>query len=137
MADFKQAAKWMKEGKKVRCEKWFISTLYIRQDEDPCTLILDNNGDKVDWLCSHEFEATDWEIYEESSSLSYKELKYGIICTCGKKHIVGGGLYGEADIKKTAKELKTEFYDSSNFRQDGIGAKATEIIDKIFGERLI
>jgi hypothetical protein len=34
MADIKQAAVWMQEGKRVRCQYWPDKKFYLHQDED-------------------------------------------------------------------------------------------------------
>ena len=63
LADFKQAIAWMKEGKKIRRrnEGWYIKG----------NKMLNLYGVETGNLCVHQefsipdFEATDWEIYEE------------------------------------------------------------------------
>ena len=65
MADFKQAIKWMKEGKKVRRKDMIFyfedATPYYTKIED-----YENNNDCSNHPpCMNDYEATDWEIYEE------------------------------------------------------------------------
>ncbi|MCK5625037.1 hypothetical protein KAI04_04295 [Candidatus Pacearchaeota archaeon] len=71
MADFQQAIKWIKEGKKVRRKNggWFLKS------QKMLNLYKTETGE----LCVHQefsipdFEATDWEIYEEIEKLSDRE----------------------------------------------------------------
>ena len=62
MADFKQAVKWMKEGKKVRRKTW-IHPGYLYSNG---IHIFHENGNEL--RCFIEFlEATDFEIYNENN----------------------------------------------------------------------
>lgn len=85
MSDFKQAIKWLKEGKKVRRAKWkFGYELHFYDDGYRIAgKSLPNTDDKdfFEVRCGsfkiEDFEATDWEIFEEEKeSLSDKIYKY-------------------------------------------------------------
>ena len=65
MADFKQAIKWMKEGRKVKSERYFEGDyFYIKND----IIMFSSEGideDEKQGFELDDFEATDWEIYCE------------------------------------------------------------------------
>lgn len=128
MADFTQAVKWMKEGKKVRCAKWGDENLHIYQEKNFCTFVRDHEHEKVNWLCSNEFEATDWEIYGEKEKSLSDEI----------------GTYVQSDainvkyVKTAVKKLKERLYEDPEACCHGVRERdAFKIIDKIFGEKLI
>jgi hypothetical protein len=64
MADIRQAAKWMQEGKKVRRPHWYDGCLlYYHERESICIL----REDKVSvaqrtWITLMDLLAGDWEI---------------------------------------------------------------------------
>ena len=60
MATFKQAIKWLKEGKKVRRKEWFEFHMVIGDEEE----IVWDNKNPVNFYIG-DFEAKDWIIYRE------------------------------------------------------------------------
>ena len=79
MADFNQAIKWLKEGKKVRREYWTVESLYCKYSDkvwggskmkEGIFFFKDNSENtlKTEFIFL-DFEATDWEIYEEDDKL--------------------------------------------------------------------
>ena len=67
MADFKQAVEWMKEGKKVkRIDYWYA----VMEGEYQKGILLKWSDGDIDcgiqelYFC--DFEANDWEIYEDN-----------------------------------------------------------------------
>lgn len=74
MSDFKQAIKWMKEGKKVRLKNWGNKNLYGYSRNNWIHFM--DGGRDFDAHFLNEIstlEADDWEIYEEEEGL--KTLK--------------------------------------------------------------
>jgi len=67
MANFMQAIKWMKEGKKVRREPQWHDVYYALKDDNE--IIKQNFHDDI-LLDLRDIEATDWEIYEEEWNLA-------------------------------------------------------------------
>ena len=75
MSDFKQAVQWLKEGKKVRRENWSVKNLYCKYSESVWSgnnfkegifFFKDNSKNTIkEEFTFKDFEATDWEIYEE------------------------------------------------------------------------
>ncbi len=63
MSDFKQAIKWLKEGKNVRRKSWENIDFYIESSNDFFMQVLHEG--RVAGLSIMDFEATDWEVYEE------------------------------------------------------------------------
>ena len=61
MKDIKDAAKWLREGKKVRRTMWEKSA-YIRLT--PAGFFNDHNGVTAVWLMAEDLLAEDWEIFE-------------------------------------------------------------------------
>lgn len=61
MADVKQAAKWLREGKKVRREIWG-GPLFIRPTG--AGFFRDDRKLPADWLMVEDLLAEDWEIFE-------------------------------------------------------------------------
>ena len=99
MSDFQQAIEWMKEGKKVRRVKWkFGYELHLYDDGYRISeKVLPNMKDKefFEVKCGsfkiEDFEATDWEVYEEeiklekrsfSEAIAYVKAQFdtGVIC---------------------------------------------------------
>ena len=75
MSDFQQAIKWLKEGKKVRRneESWLKHFDYCRDGVEGCCEGLAEYYKNDKWVRGksgefwmNDFEATDWEIYEEN-----------------------------------------------------------------------
>jgi len=62
MANFEQAIKWMKEGKKVRRD-WVGKDVFIYL-KGVYLYPLDNEGEKWEFGIN-DFEATDWILYEK------------------------------------------------------------------------
>ena len=60
MKDIKDAAKWLREGKKVRRTMWEKSA-YIRLT--PAGFFNDHNGVAAVWLMAEDLLATDWEEF--------------------------------------------------------------------------
>ena len=73
MADFNQAVKWMKEGKKVRRKK-YVKT-YFRFDGELNEMVNQDNYN----FCANlkDLEATDWEIYEDGANWNIIEYVRG------------------------------------------------------------
>ncbi len=66
MSDFKQAIKWMKEGKKVKRKLWQNSYIFLNKSKGEGDYKIE--GDMLttlELLGYYSFEATDWEIYEK------------------------------------------------------------------------
>lgn len=63
MANIQQAAKWMKEGKKVR-RSCFNGKQYFRADEGSFVKYYDENSPWTDMLQIRDLLAEDWEIFE-------------------------------------------------------------------------
>jgi hypothetical protein len=61
MADVKQAAKWMQEGKKVHREFWAKSA-FIRAT--PSGFFRDDRGEEASWLMVEDLLAEDWAVFE-------------------------------------------------------------------------
>ena len=64
MSDFNQAIKWLKEGKKVRREDWDEGCFYILLSQIEYQN-LSGHDEEFDVFMKDDFEANDWEIYEE------------------------------------------------------------------------
>ena len=64
MADIKQAAKWMKEGFKVRRKSWLDSEfcLHLGSLGENFPLILNNHDESFNQLDCDDLLASDWEI---------------------------------------------------------------------------
>jgi hypothetical protein len=71
MANFEQAIKWLREGKKIKRPEWKEGSYW--------TLGIDEtvmwNKDIIAHIHLNQIEAKDWEIYEESHSLLHSRLK--------------------------------------------------------------
>ena len=61
MADIKQAARWMHEGKKVRRENW-TPRYFI--NETPYGFLQDDRKENPTWLMVEDWLADDWQIFE-------------------------------------------------------------------------
>ena len=70
MSDFQQVIIWLKEGKKVRRKSWENEELYLTKEKYPLEEISGNESNHSGYRVSklENFEATDWEIYEEKES---------------------------------------------------------------------
>lgn len=82
MADFIQAVKWMKEGKKVRT-KIMVKNVYVyiscnRLFHKGC-----NSDSPLDSVWA--FEATDWEIYKEKDDWKLSDEVDKECAVCGKE----------------------------------------------------
>ncbi len=136
MADFKQAVEWMKEGKKVQTISLDFIYYYIYNNEIYCWDIESNMKHHSQELrLEFEIEATDWEIYKHTDTLSDK-----IIVGLGQNgdpRTFVNGLYAE-DVKSFIKQLKEKLRQDTN--QDGIVVHAREwydFIGELAGPKLI
>ena len=108
MADFQQAIKWLKEGKKVRRKDWGNKTLYAEGDR--FVNFTDQTGDCSGYFF-HEIrniEANDWEIYEEryyECPNCKKKLDKSFM---GKQCGCGHWTYHHTCFKEGKKEIKKE-----------------------------
>ncbi len=108
MADFKQAVEWMKEGKKVRRENWGKGNdigFKLKKPQQIIPIILpdkelSSEGESMRLLLE-DFEATNWEIYEEDI-----DINKAVICdSCWKKGQIqkdcqecgGSGVYSKEE----------------------------------------
>lgn len=100
MADFMQAVKWMKEGKKVRRQNWCVGN-YIYLGKNSHYLYYDG---KVFVTTYMDTEATDWEIYEEE----VKESTKGLPLSQLRVQLKHGGEWGfqESVIKEFIQKVK-------------------------------
>ena len=69
MADFMQAVKWMKEGKKVRRESMPAEWFYFIEGDTVQNEF--GNLKNRTYFCVEDFEATDWEIYRDETSTKF------------------------------------------------------------------
>ena len=70
MADFKQAIKWMKEGKKIRRPNYYEDDYSYLHNGN---VMMDNKENLA--ITLEQFEATDWEIYcEEHEWINYEDI---------------------------------------------------------------
>ena len=72
-----EAVSAMKQGKKVRRKNWATIKwiTYVIEKYRPEDRIVSDKG-KVDWLTVCEYEATDWEIFEETKKTLYQKETY-------------------------------------------------------------
>ena len=88
MSDFKQAIEWLKEGKKVRRDKFYYWIL--KNNGFVCFDLSDIEYSEVG-LTLEDIEATDWEIYCEEhdwagiEKVGKPELAYYICNNCGEQ----------------------------------------------------
>ena len=75
MSDFKQAIKWLNEGKKVRRSSWKNLDCFIYAEKYLEPILLAPSG-REEWFGICDFEATDWEIYEEKKDESLSDKIY-------------------------------------------------------------
>jgi len=100
--NFKQAVKWMKEGKKLRCGFW---------DEEAYIHLCNDSDFSMRWggdghsgtpdLTLNDYEATDWEIYENEDAnwcLTERNIDLG-----------SGRVYSEFQIKKMCDLIMEDF----------------------------
>ncbi len=123
MADFQQAVKWMKEGKKVRRAASSVSD-YRFMDEGRIKYNL--NGVVTPGITGNAVEATDWEIYEEEEDWELGEQ----MCTLNNK--VGFSLF---DTHKFIQKVKEDLSkcDDTNLTGHIKLHKILTIIDKRAG----
>ena len=157
--DFKQAIQWLKEGKKVRRKNWAPDfRLNIPYTFGICA---ERNNAIVNEPFSYDFkiedfEATDWEIYEEEKSLSDQECNVLIntinietispsisSTTMGslkkiKINIPGEELrFKKGFLKEDAKECFDEIKNQVRGYSSLSPKKIIEIINKNIGPKLI
>ncbi len=70
MADFMQAVKWMKEGMKVRRDRW-DERLHIDYEDSSDPFKFVNGVEGATLLLMGNFEGTDWEIYRDETSTKF------------------------------------------------------------------
>ncbi len=122
MADFIQAIKWIKEGKKVRRENWGNQSYHYKLNNE-YVLPMSKDKPKPDNLI--EIEGNDWQIVEEEKTLSDKT-----------KIIVNDfSAYYEEDVKKFIKDIKEDIEDFVTTKH--YKGKIKELIDKKAGDRLV
>ena len=134
MAEFKQAVKWMAEGKKVRRSCWDKDARYYKLlafgTDETIKGINTNNEEYQAYFDIDDFGADDWEIYYKET-LSNKYLDYEEVYKI-KEH---GFFYKEVAIKKSLEGLKQlidKYLDSTANKLNML-----EDVRKIFGDRLI
>ncbi len=138
--NFLEAVKEMKEGKKVKRENWGKGTdvgFKLKKPQEIIPIILPNGelnkeGESVKLILS-DFEATDWEIYEEKKTLSDK-----ITDTSQSASTSENTEFQTLKVKDVKQALK-EYIDSftrlvvGDLHKEIMFAKAREI----FGEELV
>lgn len=106
MADFMQAVKWMKEGKKVIRKGMKINNelviLTAKKFSDRISIsYIDENGTGTEWAYTFkidDYEATDWEIYEED----IRTLADKVFDRNGQR------VYKERDVKTFIQKVKDD-----------------------------
>ncbi len=135
MSDFKQAIEWMKVDKKVHRKNW--KDFYIYFDG---TFIRTNDGKVVDTLFQImlNFEATDWEIYEEpKESLSDNEVYFP-----KPGQVYSEGLYFpikiiEEKIQNVHRRLReAHFFTSNHADHERFIEESNKIFEEEFGKKL-
>ena len=133
MSDFKQAIKWLREGKKVRRSSWGNKTLYGEIKANNFISFEDERGDtNAHFLNDAEsLEATDWEIYE-------KESLSGNICEFKDERPEGNTFIFTRDVRqkiqKAQRRLKKAFPEVINIEELMTSLHPTIIINTIFKE---
>ena len=115
MADFAQAVKWMKEGKKVRRDKQFM-----------IISIIDNrfiSGERIYSAEYEDIEATDWEIYKEKKTLGDEIINHHQLLCCD-----------QASITRAVKKLKEKLRDHPGCYPTELAYK---IINEVFGKEFL
>ena len=121
MADFMQAIKWMKKGEEVRRPHW-DKDLHWKEKLNVINNCLEGDNPCLDFT---NYEATDWEIYEEKKTLSDKIITQPTDFTSIEPICL------LKDVKQHLKEfIGTLFFERT---EEQIKEKAKEI----FGEGLI
>lgn len=122
MADFKQALKWMKEGKKVRRPHW--GSKYLSKSTE-YRINYDMFG-KFQELEIFDFEATDWEIYEVKDNWNAMDnlQDLGDLKTLKEKIL--------KDINKSSEKIIDD-YEEDGGREYILEEEVKEIIKKRFG----
>ncbi len=135
MADFTQAIKWMKEGKKVRRESW-LPKYFWKVDK---ALIVESHEGVIDSRDIYTIGESDWEIYEEDADLSSK-AKDILRSRVGEEW--SGFYYQEADLQKFMRkqrtfEWKSEMIDGRIYVSHDQVTKFFDEFKKDAGNRLI
>lgn len=142
MADFMQAVKWMKEGKKVRRKIW--TTMGRCKDEGRYTYtsseynrFRNQKGDEITISYEQVF-AGDWEIYEEEDDWNLADKKKttinGTVCEWNTKDfpLKCRSVLLDYDVKKFIEKVKEDI-NKSNIPYD-CTSYLTEILDKRMGD---
>jgi hypothetical protein len=126
MADFMQAVKWMKEGKKVRRSFW-DKNVFLQPNGRNGEIT--NNDGKTGQFSYCYFEATDWEIYEEEDGWKLQYTTVSDILIYSKL----GNLFDSHTYldSRELKRLKETILEDCN--DGGYYFKIKEILDKRFG----
>ena len=139
MSDFKQAIEWLKEGKKVRRKKWKSNIICGISDsvwdgKEHKRGIYFYDKDKIHITINlkfslKDFEATDWEIFEEKKeSLSDKYSEY-----------YNG--FQLKDIKEKIQNAHRRIYEVINMEwgkgMEYVLSEVREIFKEEFGDKLI
>lgn len=129
MADFIQAIKWMREGKKVRSERYLEGDHFYIENN---TIMFFGPGwdepEKTSFEDIEDFEATDWEILQEKESLSDKidDRDYKPI----ERHLVQRSV---KDLKERIDKINL----CSNASIQDYLIEAQDEVNKVFGDKLI
>ena len=124
MADFQQAIKWTKEGKRVRRNNQ-IKEVYYELIEDDLIVKYNQGRDVIFDL--RDFEATDWEIYEEDDDWELGEQMSNL------NDVVGFSLFDTHKFIQKLKEDIKESYTEGNTDLMINVESVFEIIDKRAG----
>lgn len=137
---FLWAVEMMKQGHKVRRRDGWRNAKesYIFDNKEECIKAFVSTGLGDDEIIDslfiiEDFEAMDWEIYEENKSLSDKSWSGICFTEKDKEH------YLEADVKEAVKKVY-DYINSGDWATENDGQMCKNLLDKIkkeFGERLI
>lgn len=127
MADFNQAIKWLREGKKIRMSSWREESAYIyRKTGDFDIFFSKGNACQFNLLFT---DMENWEIFKEEA----KSLSNHIRSVAGEStHMISKDKVKEA-VNRLKSKLPIKYKaPCSTFVVDMHG-----IVDEIFGEKLI
>jgi len=122
---FSWAVQQMREGKKVRRKAWDSPEKidYIKINKNTKGLITNNADDRIFYLS--DYDATDWELFEEPKTLS--DI---VINDSDYEYIYAH--YKEKDIKEFIKKLEKEFCDGNLQSTKEIRKKLYELAGERF-----
>jgi len=130
MADFKQAIKWLREGKKVRRGGWYKELVAV--NADCIRLTFEDRKSNLGLGCA-DCEATDWEIYEEEKKESLSDK---IMNSFGYPE----GTIKTQDVKEkiqnAQRRLKEDLLINGTYHRV-INEKVDKVFQEEFGDKLI